>query len=183
MKSLLVGAVVALSLIAPLAEAAKSKAAQSAEEIQQTLTKFDQAWNKHQAKELSALFTEDAVLINPMGKHARGRVEIEQLFAREHGEVMSQSTIHQRLQNVRLLKPDLALIDQEITVTNQKDPSGRMLPEQRYHATMLLTKRGNSWLVLDGRPYRFIEQPQSGVGGAGSEEIGPAPRAEELDKQ
>jgi uncharacterized protein (TIGR02246 family) len=171
-KPMLVGIVAALGLLAPLAQAAQKKAdlpgpGDVAMQIQSKLNQFDHGWNAHDPRQMASVFAGDGVYLNPEGQTARGRREIEQAFGREHQAMMSQSTIVERLESLRLLNPDLALADVNVNIANQTDPNGQPLPEQQFHAVILFKKVGDQWQALDARAYKFLEQPPMGVGGSG----------------
>jgi ketosteroid isomerase-like protein len=47
-----------------------------------------EAWNRHDAAALAALWHEDGDLINPAGRWAQGRAQVEKLFRDEQSTVM-----------------------------------------------------------------------------------------------
>jgi uncharacterized protein (TIGR02246 family) len=138
-------------------------------QIEPVLNQFDEAWNRHDPVALASMFTDDAVLINPSGRQARGRAEIEQLFRDEQSTAMRETTFTHQLVDVRALTPTIVVVDEEITVTGALDPSGNPLPPMQVHGTMVMKKVGETWKVVDGRPYVFAQPPQLGVGGSGME--------------
>ena len=119
------------------------------------------------------------MLINPMGRQARGRSQIEALLTDEHQHAMKGTTMTSRVVDVRLLSPSLAFIDEEMVITGMREPSGRMLPDRLVHGSMLMQKENGAWLVAEARPYEFQTPPQEspGVGGSGADRSeNPPPR-------
>ncbi len=110
------------------------------------------AWERHDAKALAAFWSEEGDLIDPAGRVARGREEIEKLFADEHSTVFktSHATISDRA--VRFLKPDLAIADGSFEITGMRSPDGKDLPPLKGLYTRILVKRGGQWWVIADRP-------------------------------
>jgi uncharacterized protein (TIGR02246 family) len=135
-----------------------------AQQLQPTMNAFQDAWNRHDTKAMAATFAPDAVLINPNGRVARGREEIEKLFEDEHQRgPMKGTEFRHRVTGVRQVAPGLVFLDEEATITGTRDPSGRALPDQQVHASMLVAKRGDGWQVVEGRPYIFAPSAPRGV--------------------
>jgi uncharacterized protein (TIGR02246 family) len=133
------------------------------QQLQPALKEFEDAWNRHDTKAMAAAFGEDAVLINPSGRVARGRAEIERLFAEEHRGVMKGTEFSHRLTDARQLAPGLAFVDEDITITGARGPSGQALPPQKIHGALVVAKEGGRWLVKEGRPYAFAPPAPRGV--------------------
>ena len=74
---------VLLLLFATSAFAADAKKAPMStdEGVMKSAEGFFDAWNKHDPKSMTAFWTEDATLINPMGRMAHGSSDIEKLMA------------------------------------------------------------------------------------------------------
>src|SRR5262245_6266778 len=64
--------------------------------IKQLQSDFVNAWNKHDSKAMTAVFDDDADLINPQGRHARGREQIERLFRDEHASALKDTKFQSR---------------------------------------------------------------------------------------
>ena len=148
-----------------------------AQQLKPALKEFEDAWNRHDPKAMAAAFSEDAVLINPSGRLARGHAEIEKLFEDEQRGVMKSTEFSHRLTDVRQIAPGVAFVDEEITITGARDPSGRALPDQHVHGVFLAAKQGGRWQVTEGRPYVFAPSGQrsvaSGAGPSGDSASGP----------
>ena len=132
-----------------MAQAAKGISAEQA--IQNRVDEFVNAWNKHDARAMSMVYAEDADMINPAGRVAKSRTEIEQLLRDEHSRGLKDSHMSLRSEGVRLLAPDIAVSDHAFEVTGARDPSGKEVSMQG-HLTIVLEKQGNEWLASVCRP-------------------------------
>jgi len=113
---------------------------------------FVSAWNTHNARAMSMAFSEDADVINPFGRVAKGRPEIERLFKDEHSGPLKDSRMTLRPENIRLLSPEIAITDHAFEITGVRDQNGKDAPTMRGHLTEVLKKSGEIWLVVAGRP-------------------------------
>jgi uncharacterized protein (TIGR02246 family) len=134
-----------------------------AQQLQPAMKGFQDAWNRHDTKAMAATFAEDAVFINPSGRTARGRAEIQKLFEEEQRGPLQGTQFSHRLTGVREVAPGVAFVDEEATISGARDPSGLGLPDQHVHAAMLLAKQGDRWVVVEGRPYAFLPLGGPGV--------------------
>ena len=79
--------VLAVSTPAVLAASPKEETA-----VRDHCASFVTAWNKHDAKAMAATWANDGSLINPFGRLASGRAEVEKLLSEEHKTVMAGTT-------------------------------------------------------------------------------------------
>ncbi|MCL5097133.1 MAG: nuclear transport factor 2 family protein [Candidatus Omnitrophica bacterium] len=115
--------------------------------IQKQVDAFVAAWNRHDTKSMANVYTEDADLINPNGRIAKSRTEIEQLFRDEHAGPFKQSQFSATPESTRLLTPALAVTTQAFEVTGAIDPSGNRIT-LRGHFTNVMKKQDATWQVL-----------------------------------
>jgi uncharacterized protein (TIGR02246 family) len=123
---------------------------------------FAAAWNKHDPKAMAAYWAEDGDLINPFGRVAKGRAEVEKLFHDEHAGPMAGTTYATTLSSVRFPTADLALSDWEIVVTGMRGPDGTVGAPFKPHVFIVLTRKGGQWLTAAARPYQFLSPPPAG---------------------
>ena len=95
---------------------------------------------------------EDGDLINPIGKMAKGRTEIEKLVSEEHNGPLKNSKAEMAVQNIRFLDDDLALVDAEHNLENAKGPGGKVLKHQTFRVTAVLKKEDGKWFWVSARP-------------------------------
>src|SRR5262245_57701889 len=114
---------------------------------------FAENWDKHDAKAMASMFADDADLINPLGRVAKGKAEIEKLYQAEHAGAFKGSHFTSDCKSgVRVVKPDVAIVTCSFEVTGGTLPDGKPMPAMKglYTATMVKTK--NRWQVVAGRP-------------------------------
>jgi uncharacterized protein (TIGR02246 family) len=115
------------------------------------IEEFVNAWNTHNPRAMSMVYADDADLINPAGRVAKSRAEIERLFTDEHAGLFKESRMAFKAEEIRLLSPDIAIIDEDFEVTGMRDPSGKEMT-LRGHLTQALKKEGDTWWVVTSRP-------------------------------
>ena len=146
----------AASMTAVSARAAGSGAKSSIEKLNQN---WVAAWNAHDAKKMMAMWASDGDLINPFGRKASGRAEIEKLFTEEQGGVMKASTYTTNSLSIRELNASTAISDSEGTVTGMVDPSGKALPPFVHEVSIVYVKKGGHWLAASVRAWAKPQPP------------------------
>lgn len=164
----------ALVLAAPvLAQTQGGKAEPGAREkeqartaIQKDAADFERAWNRHDPKAMAMVWAEDATLINPAGERAVGREQITDLFAREQKEMFGKSRMTLRVDDLFMVRSDVAFADLTATVDGATDREGKPLPRQQFHVGLVSIRAGDDWQPIHIRPYVFLPtQPSPGSGG------------------
>ena len=121
--------------------------------VRNLASSFAAAWNKHDAKALAEHFAEDGDLIDPAGREARGRTEIEALLRDEHASNLKNSSMKQTVDRIQILAPDLVI------ATNRCEMSGVPLAHNVI-ATMVLRNERGTWRIVASRPMVPVERPQ-----------------------
>ena len=158
MKSLL-AVVVLLALAVPAFAADKGMDSKETEGVQKMQQEFFAAWNKNDVAGLTSFWNDDATLINPLGRVAHGKSEIQQLFTDEQTTVFKGSTAAVLEVKTRHLGSGLAFFDSEVTVDNAHSPDGSVMPQVKYHLAGVAQMKGKKWEVLEARPYVFLPSP------------------------
>jgi uncharacterized protein (TIGR02246 family) len=127
--------------------------------IRQVMAEFVAAWNRHDPTQMASYWAQDGDLINPFGRPAKGRLQVEQLFAEEQGGAMKRSTHQMTVTSARILPGDVAIVDGDCNITGMAGPDGKEMPAFNPHLFMVLGKRDGNWKVLAARPYAFVPQP------------------------
>src|SRR5258705_8152758 len=156
MKPLL-AAVLLLALAVPALAADKAMDSKENEGVQKMQQDFFAAWNKNDVAGLTSYWTEDATLINPAGRVAHGKMEIQQLFTEEQTTLFKGSTATVLEVKTRHLGPGLAFFDSEMTVDNAHGPDGSAMPQMKYHITGVAQMKGKKWELVEARPYAFMQ--------------------------
>jgi uncharacterized protein (TIGR02246 family) len=123
-------------------------------------TAFFDAWNKHDVGTMATFWTDDATLINPMGRLAHGRADIEKLLSDEQTTVFKASTAKVvGIHVTRSLGSNMVFCDGEMTVDGALGPDGSALPQMRIHLAVIMERKGGRWLFAEARPYSYIQPP------------------------
>ncbi len=145
-----------LAVFAALAVGPSMAAAQDDEAaIRKLSSDFFAAWTRHDVKAMAAVFADDADIINPSGRVAKGRAEIEKLLTDEHAGPF-KGTSYEATVSLRMVAPGVAVGDWEATVTGMHDASGQALPPFKHHVAAVYVKKSGRWLAAAGRPYAFL---------------------------
>jgi uncharacterized protein (TIGR02246 family) len=126
------------------------------------------AWNAHDPRQLAGLWTEDGTVVNPMGREADGRQQVERLFRDEHvgpEAPMRESQTRMEVHRIHWLSADLAFVDVWQTVTNVR--MGDQTMEMRLHTTVLARRIGDRWQIQHARAMQLLppmeqEEPRGG---------------------
>ncbi len=108
------------------------------------------SWNAHDINGYSALFTDDATIINVLGWQWHGRAELQQKLGPAFQSVFSQSRMSIGDVSVRFLKPDVAVAHVRWTMTGAMSPTGggTNIPQQGIQ-TQVLVKRAGTWRITE----------------------------------
>lgn len=113
--------------------------------VEQTMARFCDAWNRHDAGELAALWSEDGELHHPWGLHRVGRDAIRELLASEHAGSMAGSELTvERIETGPASDTVAAEID--ATLKGVRAPNGRPydLPTV---LSALFVRTGDDWQI------------------------------------
>lgn len=111
------------------------------------------AWDSHDAAAMASFWLEDGDTAGPDGRIVKGRPQIEQMHAEMHAGDFAPSKIALKVRAIRLVKPDVAVVDGESEITGAKDFFGKALPAMRALYTQVVVKQGDRWMVASHRVY------------------------------
>lgn len=120
---------------------------QDEELIKKVLTNFTDAWNKHDAKAFSNVFSEDADFTNVRGTSAHGRSEVEKFHAPRFTTTFKDTYQKITQSKIRFIKPDVAAVDAWWEMTGVKSPEGQDMPPRKGLLNFIMTKNSNTWLI------------------------------------
>jgi len=98
----------------------------------------------------AALFTDDASFLNAFGNRVDGRPALDSIWARLYrGNQFRQARIERLDRRVRVLSPDLVLVDHLERLTGQGAATGRASPPRMTHITLVLRQiRPADWRIV-----------------------------------
>ena len=129
------------------------------EAIRSRTNEFVAAWNQHNPQAMAKVYQDGADMINPFGRVAKSRSEIEKLFKEEHAGSLKESRMALTPEGLRTLTPDVAVADYSFEVTGARDRSGKEI-SLRGHLTLVLQKQADQWLVAAARPMIPLPDPR-----------------------
>lgn len=121
--------------------------AKDEERIKKVLTDFTDAWNIHDAKAFSNIFSEDADFTNVIGKGATGRNEIEKFHAPMFSTKFKDTYLKIIKSKIRFIKSDVAAVDTWWEMTGIKGLEGQDMPPRKGLLNFIVTKSSDSWLI------------------------------------
>lgn len=114
--------------------------------IRELATRWEQAWNRHDMKQLASLLTDDADFVNVGARHWKGRQQIEAEHAARLGQ-FNESVWSTKAVAVQFLKPDFALVHVDWALRGDKDADGTPRPPRGGVFTWVVVKQGSGWLI------------------------------------
>ena len=136
-----IAAAVSLAPISGAAEPANDEAGIRALEVQQ-----QEAWNRHDAKAYSNLFTEEGDCVNVVGWWWKGRAAIETKLIDAYAFVFRESILTVKDVNIKFLAPEIAVAHVRWTMVGARTPKGMPEPQQGIQ-TQVLQKQAGKWLI------------------------------------
>ncbi len=122
--------------------------------------RFNEAFNRFDAKEVGACWADDGTLITPSGKVGRGRSGVEAAYRHDCDSFLEGTKSKFTIESVRRLGAELAFLDLDHELQNFRKPDGSR-GTMHVHVVILARKSGNAWQWLDARPYAFVPEVPS----------------------
>jgi uncharacterized protein (TIGR02246 family) len=151
--------VITLALFSPAGSAHSQVQTNNIEEIKQIERAFQEAWNRHDMKSLAALVAEDVDFVTVSGTWLRGRRDFEESHSRAHAMMFKESVLTTTDVQVKVLKPDIALVHVSWGMKGDKDPDGTPRQPRRGILTEVVTKHDSRWLIQASQNTN-IREPQ-----------------------
>ena len=139
-------------LATTVTNSATAKKANDEQAVRKVLASFDEAFNRHDADAVAALYTDDAEFVNVAGMWWRGRNEIRRGTAFVLANIFQNTTIQTDSVSVRFPTPDTAIaVIAQHTVGSFVLPDGTRISSTNNRLTYLLVKAGGRWLIAGGQ--------------------------------
>ncbi len=114
-------------------------------DLEQTVERFCDAWNRHDVEALTAMWAEDGELNHPWGYHAVGRAAVLDLLSREHAGSMAGS----RLSVVRVAArgdEQMVVADLDGVLAGVRAPHGRPY-DLEHRMSAMFVRAGDTWQI------------------------------------
>lgn len=124
-----------------------------------TISRFNDAFNRFDAKAVASFWADDGTLLNPLGNYGDGRSGVERVFEDDAKSLLEGSTSRFTIQRARPVGDDCTLLDVEHEAQNCRMPNGST-GTMKMHVIILARRRSDRWEWLDVRPYAFLQRPR-----------------------
>jgi uncharacterized protein (TIGR02246 family) len=149
MKNIVVGLVV-LAMVFTSRVSAKS--ANDEKAVRNVLASFDEAFNRHDADAVAALYTDDAEFINVAGMWWRGRAEIRRGTAFVLTKIFQNTTVQTDSVSVRFPARNTAIaVITQHTVGSFVLPDGTRISSTNNRLTFFLVNAARHWRIAGGQ--------------------------------
>ena len=112
---------------------------------------YDEAWNRGDVDALLACMTDDALIVDPLGRVARGRDEIRHLLAPLIGPTGGDSTHRSEIVRVEFVTPDIALVDGRAHIEGLVLGEGKAPSDHFHRFTDVVVRREGQWKIAQIR--------------------------------
>ncbi|MFL6727290.1 MAG: SgcJ/EcaC family oxidoreductase [Sphingomicrobium sp.] len=123
-------------------------------DIEQLIERENGAWNALDAAAFSAAVADDCVFTNIFGQVFSGKEAFEQQHARIFAGVYKGSVLQQSIDYLRLVQPDVAIVDTSVTLSA---PAGDFGPARTLHTKLaqVFVRRDGKWRIVS---YHNVEE-------------------------
>jgi uncharacterized protein (TIGR02246 family) len=119
--------------------------------IKHTWSRFSNAWQRGDVREVAAVFDADGDhrLLAGGGRVVQGRSALERAFARAfaHRSGNCRRTLDCALTSVRFLQSDMAIVDGTLTFGPRVQAEGRPLPAGEEPFTAVMRRHDEGWSI------------------------------------
>jgi len=124
---------------------------------------FAKAFVHKNAELRASLFAPNGTFVTPVGDFLQGRVAMVKDFGPEAQQAVTATT-QATFSNyrIRFIKPDIAVADALLTVHDVKAPDGKIIPMIPINFFFVAVRRGDQWLIEDGRAH-FAAAPANSM--------------------
>jgi uncharacterized protein (TIGR02246 family) len=158
MRSVRIGWFGVVAVLAVLPGIVRADTAGDEAKIKAQAQAFAAAWGRHDAKAMAGIFAEKGTLINPSGRLAVGRAEVEKLFAEEAATIMAGTTYEATIARIDWVTPDVAVVLWDAVLHGEKGPDGKPA-DVKHQVTVVEHRAGAGWEAVAGRPVIYLPPP------------------------
>jgi len=106
------------------------------------------AWNAQDTDAYSRILTEDADIWSATGRSAYGREEVIKLYLEQRkGTYRTANISSTQVTRIKLVRPEVALVDAEGELTGARSSDGAMLPPIKGQVLFLVVRENGRWLI------------------------------------
>jgi uncharacterized protein (TIGR02246 family) len=156
-RQVLIAVFAGAALVVPVAAHAKAHPASPKSDIEndaairKLYAEFQAAWNRHDVPAMASMWVEDGDHVEPDGRVAKSRTDIEKLLTRQHMSVFQKSELTLTVDQIWFVTSDVALVDGRYELTDVYDPDGNLIPPRAGKLTSVLLHESGKWWVAADR--------------------------------
>lgn len=138
--------------------AAQEPMAESDEErIRALADRYASAWNEGDAAAVAELYALDGDLVGVEGRVHEGRAEVLDRMSEDFDGIFQGTEITITTDSVRLIEPEIALVDGTFTITGMTGPDGEAMDPLEGRYSNIVVEHGGEWQLEAVRP--MVPQP------------------------
>jgi uncharacterized protein (TIGR02246 family) len=123
-------------------------------QISAIVARWEEAWNRHDMRAFASEFDKDGIWILWTGEVWTGRDAIENGHAAVHKTVFRNSIQRERLEELKFVGPDAAVVRFCSILTGDERAPGQVIRSRKF---LVLNKRGGVWKIGWGQNTRLAE--------------------------
>jgi uncharacterized protein (TIGR02246 family) len=116
--------------------------------INQIVTGFSDGWNHHDAAAMCASLDDNVQWTNWRGETLHTRKEVQDQHAMLFSDLYKNTKRTDEIKSITYLRPDLASVDDDWTMTGAKARDGSEWPYRAGYVNFLMERRGNRWIII-----------------------------------
>ncbi len=117
------------------------------EAIRKVIVEMTDAFNRHDARAATRMYTPDADLVTVRGERFKGTVEYEKGLAAILATRAKEATLRTLDVTIRFIRPDVAVAHVTNELSGLIGPDGQKLPAHRELSIRVLVKDASPWRV------------------------------------
>jgi uncharacterized protein (TIGR02246 family) len=124
------------------------------DQISTVVSRWEDAWNRHDMRAFASLFHEDGVWVLWTGEVWSGRRAIEEGHAAVHKTVFRNSIQRERIEELRFLNSDAAVVRFCSTLTGDERAPDKVVRSRKF---IVMTRRQGAWKISWGQNTRLSD--------------------------
>ena len=134
------------------------------DELQEFIKQYEENWQSHNAERLGDFFADDSDMIVGIQPRIVGREAIAASWNRYFSRIDSGRLLSVSIESIRLLSPDIALINVATTTGGTHSETNEILESREARGTWVVTRGGGEWKISALRAHSPIGELREAPG-------------------